>query len=93
MKVSQFLGTILPSHSDFLPIEQAIREKYNLPEINPGDEEIEEIFLGDEIVSFEEFRRDIENTVRENLSFVPPDLLKLCLPTKALYLARYQAQQ
>ena len=50
MKESQFLGTLLPSHPDFLPIEQAIREKYSLPEISPGDEEIAEIFLGDEII-------------------------------------------
>ena len=36
---------LLPSHPNFLPIEQAIREKYNLVEINPGDREIEEIFF------------------------------------------------
>jgi len=48
MKESQFLGTLLPSHPDFLPIEEAIREKYGLPEISPGDEEIAEIFLGDD---------------------------------------------
>jgi hypothetical protein len=35
MKESQFLGTLLPSSPDFLPIEQAIRGKYNLPEISP----------------------------------------------------------
>ena len=77
MKESQFLGTLLPSHPDFLPIEQVIREKYGLPEISPGDEEIAEIFLGDEIISLEEFRKDIEKHIRENLAFIPPDLLKL----------------
>ena len=64
MKESQFLGTLLPSHPDFLPIEQAIREKYGLPEVSPGDEEIAEIFLGDEIISLEEFRKDIEKHIQ-----------------------------
>ena len=35
MKESQLLGTLLPSLPDFIPIIQAIREKYNLPEISP----------------------------------------------------------
>jgi hypothetical protein len=45
MKESPLLGTLLPSHPDFLPIEEAIREKYNLAEINSGDEEIAEIYF------------------------------------------------
>ena len=36
MKETLFLGTLLPSHPDLLPIVQAIREKYNLPEISLG---------------------------------------------------------
>ncbi len=47
MRESQFLGTLLPSHPDFVLIEKAIREKYGLPELGPGDEEITEIFLLD----------------------------------------------
>ena len=61
MKESQFLGTLLPSHPDFLPIEKAIREKYGLPEISPDDDPITEIYLGDEIVPLKEFHKDIEN--------------------------------
>jgi hypothetical protein len=61
MKESQFLGTLLPSHPDFLPIEKAIREKYGLPEFSPDDDPIAEVFLGDEIIPLEEFRKDIEN--------------------------------
>lgn len=54
MKESQFLGTLLPSHPDFLPIVQAIREKYNLPEISPDDDPITEVTIGDEINPFVE---------------------------------------
>ncbi|MGB8213854.1 MAG: hypothetical protein WCE68_09885 [Anaerolineales bacterium] len=92
MKESQFLGTLLPSHPDFLPIENAIREKYGLPEISPGDEEIAEIFLGDETIPLEEFRKDIENKVRENLSFIPPDFLKVYLPCKRFSEMQHKTQ-
>jgi len=92
MKESQFLGTLLPSHPDFLPIEQSIREKYNLPEISPGDEEIGEIFLGEEPISLEEFRKDIEKHIRENLSFLPPELLKIYQLTKSLSVEQINAQ-
>jgi hypothetical protein len=34
MKESQLLGTLLPSLPDFIPVLQAIREKYNLLEIS-----------------------------------------------------------
>jgi hypothetical protein len=77
MKESQFLGTLLPSHPNFLPIVEAIREKYGLPEITPGDDPISDISLGDEIISLEEFRKDIANRIRGNLPFLPPELLNL----------------
>ena len=41
MKESQLLGTLLPSQPDLIPIIQAIREKYNLSEINPDDDPIQ----------------------------------------------------
>jgi hypothetical protein len=84
MKESQLLGTLLPSLPEFIPILQAIREKYNLPEISPEDDPITEIYLGDEIISFEVFRKDIESLVRKNLSFLPPDLLKFYSSSKML---------
>jgi hypothetical protein len=84
MKESQLLGTLLPSLPDFIPILQAIREKYNLPEISPDDDPITEIYLGDEIISFEIFRKDIESLIRQNLSFLPPDLLKFYTSSKML---------
>ena len=90
MKESNFLGTLLPSHPDFLPIEKAIREKYSLPELSPDDDPIAEVFLGDEIVPLEEFRKDIEKHIRENIAFIPPDLLKLYLLAKAFSETQYE---
>ena len=46
MKESQFLGTLLPAHPDFLPIEKVIREKYYLAELSPEDDPIAGIFSG-----------------------------------------------
>jgi hypothetical protein len=40
MKETELLGTLLPSHPDFIPIEHAIRAKFKLPEINPNDDPI-----------------------------------------------------
>ena len=80
MKESEFLGTLLPSHPDFLPIVQTIREKYNLPEIIPDDEPITEIYLGDEMIPFEVVRKDIESLVRK----IRVSLRLTCLGTYAL---------
>lgn len=41
MKESKFLGTLLPSHPDLIPIVQAMREKYKLSEISPDDDPIQ----------------------------------------------------
>ena len=44
MKESEFLGELIPTSPDLFPIIQAVREKYNLPEINPDDDPITEIY-------------------------------------------------
>lgn len=84
MKESKFLGALLPSSPDFLPIIEAIREKYNLPEISPDDDPIKEIFLRDEIVPLEEFRREIENLVCADLAFMPPETAKMYQSAKSI---------
>jgi hypothetical protein len=84
MEEAKFLGGLLPSLPDYLPIIEAIREKYNLPEISPDDDPITEIYLGDEIIPLEEFRQDIDNRVRENLDFMPPDTKKLYTASKMI---------
>ena len=40
MKESQFIGTLMPSYPDLQPIIQEIREKYQLPEVDPDGEPI-----------------------------------------------------
>jgi hypothetical protein len=45
MRESQLLGTLLPSHPNFLPIEKVLRDKYNMPELSPDDDPISELFL------------------------------------------------
>jgi hypothetical protein len=45
MKGSKFFGALLPSSPDFLPIIEAVREKYNLFEISQDDVPITEIYL------------------------------------------------
>jgi hypothetical protein len=82
MKENQFLGTLLPSHPDFLPIEKAIREKYGIAEVDPEEEPIQEIYLDGVPVPLEEFHKDIENYLRADLSFLPPELLKAYIPCK-----------
>jgi hypothetical protein len=84
MKESQLLGTLLPAHPDYAPIIEALRDKYKLPEINPDDEPIKEIYLGDKIIPLDELRMEIENSVRENLYFLPPDTAKLYKSAKLL---------
>jgi hypothetical protein len=37
-----------------------------LPKISPDDDPIPEVYLGDETVPLGEFRKDIENRIRDN---------------------------
>lgn len=84
MNESEFLSTLLPSSPDFQPVIQTIREKYQLPEVDPDGEPISEIYLGDELISLQDFRKEIENLVRENADFMPEDTAKLYKAAKAI---------
>lgn len=93
MNESKFLGALLPSHPDYKPIIQMVREKYNLPELIPDDDPISEIFLGDEIVSLDEFRQDIRNQILENLEqIVPENFFKQYLSAKKGLEADFQME-
>jgi hypothetical protein len=75
MKEAKFLGTLMPMHPDLQPIIQEIRIKYNdLPEINPEDEPIKEIFLGDKQVSLEDFLTDIQCLIETKTEILPQEL-------------------
>lgn len=85
MKEAELLGSLLPSHPDLVPIIEAIRQKYQLPEISPDDDPIEEIYLGDEIIPLEEFRQEIKNRVLEILDdFFPENFVKLYKSSKSI---------
>jgi len=77
VKESKLLGSLIPSHPDFAPIIQEIKEKYQLPEISPDDEPIKEIFLGDEIVSREDFLVEIKSMVEKNANHLPSNVASL----------------
>jgi hypothetical protein len=57
MKASQFIGTLKPSHPDFQPVIQTIWKKYQLPEVDPDGEPIQEIYLGNDFIPLEDFRQ------------------------------------
>lgn len=93
MKEAEFLGGLLPSHPDFEPIIKAVRKKYNLPELYPQDEPIEEIYLGDEIVSLEEFTQDVKRRILENMeTMFPEDYVKKYTSAKRAIETDYRKQ-
>jgi hypothetical protein len=50
MKGTKLLGKLMPGHPDLFPIIENIREKYQIPEVDPDGEFMTEIFPGDEII-------------------------------------------
>jgi hypothetical protein len=45
MKDPQLLGKLIPSHPDLLPIIENIREKCQIPEVRPEDDDITKVLL------------------------------------------------
>jgi len=78
MQLSELLGKLLPGHQDTLPIINAIREKYQIPEILPEDEDFTKILLSNNEIDWQAVRNDIEQQIRESDLFLPP-------ATKMLY--------
>ncbi len=76
MNEAKILGDLLPSHPDLIPIIKAIRSKYSLEEVPLDGDPIEEIFLNDEPVTYEDFHKDIKAHFLENMDFLPPDFVK-----------------
>ena len=66
MKETLLIGTLLPSHPDFIPILHAIREKYKIPEIDPDENGIKEILLSDKDIDWHSVRQEIEAQVRNS---------------------------
>jgi len=70
MHINKLLGQLTPAHPDIIPILKTIREKYNLPEIAPGDDTLAEILGGENEIDLKVLHQDIETELRNN-----PDLL------------------
>lgn len=93
MLEAQFLGNLLPSHPDYEPIIEAIRKKYNLPELYPQDEPIKDIFLGDEIITLAEFTQDVKTHILENMdTLFPEDYVKKYRSSKLGFEFDYQKE-
>jgi hypothetical protein len=77
MKESKLLGSLMPPHPAFAPIIEEIRQKDKIPEISPDDDPITEIYLDDEIIPLEDFRKEIETIIQKNTNHLPPQLASL----------------
>lgn len=64
MNEAELLGEPFPSHPDVIPIIKNIREKYQIPPIDPEDEDITELLLTNYEIDWEAVRRDIETQVK-----------------------------
>jgi hypothetical protein len=82
MKEQKFIGTLMPSHPDFQPIIQAMREKYKLHEPDPEGEPIREIYFGDDIIPLKDFHQEIRKLVDNTTCFLPEGLANVYLQTK-----------
>lgn len=71
MREDKLFGKLLPSHPDLLPILQRIREKYNIPEIAPGDETLAEILGAENEIDLEALHQDIESELRKIPELLP----------------------
>lgn len=64
MKESELLGKLLPGHPDILPIIKNIRDKYQIPEVDPEDD-IGAILLTRDDIDWEVVKQDIDAQVRD----------------------------
>ena len=64
MKEIELLGKLLPGHPDIFPIIQNIREKYQIPPVEPEDD-ITEILLTRDDIDWDAVKRDIDTQVRD----------------------------
>lgn len=72
MQINKLLGKLTPAHPDIFPVLEIIREKYNLPEIAPGDYTLVEILGAEDQIDLEAMYHDIETELREILNCYPP---------------------
>jgi hypothetical protein len=75
MNEAEVLGGLLPTSQLFQPTIQEFRQKYNLPEIKPKeDDPIEEIYLDDKIIPLDQFRQELQDRLERESELMPKDL-------------------
>lgn len=72
MQENKLFGALLPTHPDILPIIEAVKKKYDIPEINPNDEDFIEFLISNEEYDWQAIREEIEQRIRENENILPP---------------------
>jgi hypothetical protein len=77
LKESKLVGKLLPFLPELQIIAKNVREKYDIKEINPGDEGITEILLAGNEIDCEVVRKDIGSQIRSNPELLPPEYAPL----------------
>jgi hypothetical protein len=77
MEINKLLGKLTPAHPDCIPIIETIRNKYNIPEILPGDETLAEMLGSEAEIDFEAMRADIEKELRQTPDLIPKETQNL----------------
>jgi len=72
---AQLLGILLPSHPDFLPILQAVREKYNIPEFSSDADGLDEILLNGLDIDWNAVRHDIKEQILAKPETAPAGMM------------------
>ncbi len=68
----RILSALLPSHKDFRPILDRIREKYNLPEAGILDKEYVDLLLSEGEPPWEEIKRELREEIENIDDLWPP---------------------
>jgi hypothetical protein len=74
MQKTDLLSRLLPSIPEIHKILLTIREKYDLPEVLPENEQLAQLLLESEFYDWEAIRKDIENELRTWFQPVSSDL-------------------
>jgi hypothetical protein len=77
MEINKLLGKLTPAHPDLIPIIKTIREKYDIPEMEPGEETLAELLGGKAEIDYETMRADIEDELRQTPDLIPKETQNL----------------
>ena len=84
MKESELFGKLFPGHPDLLPIIESIKEKYDIPEIEPRQDNITELILLDNPPDLDIVRQDFLERIQSNPDLLPKQLIPFYQSMKSL---------